>query len=382
MIFLIGDGIYCDPICLNERRKQTVINNGETLDILRCGNTNINISEVQEPLRLKKIDAQGNKIKRLERNGFHAAPNLIEIDLTLNEVDWIDSDILSGLSKLETLYLNENKIKNLQPGTFHPLDNLKEIYLEKNQIEIIQNQLFRDKEKLIRIHLDDNKIKEIQPKAFGNVRKLQLLKLRGNTCFDVDLNFVSGDDSEIQNKINQGNMCRESITKLPVRMLNEAPSIRTKTSWWTTKSTTTQKISLPTISSKEIYDRPTWKTTLRVTSSLENTTSSIFKNDPYDKCGTKANPSTVKIYIVIEIILIIISIFASITFHMKHKNLTNQIKAQEIPKYEATTAQPKNQEGTCQGPELIYAELDLKPINSKPSTVQTEEVIYSELKRK
>jgi hypothetical protein len=279
--------IYCDPICLNQRQNYTLIDNNTTLDIARCDNTYINISEVAEPDKLQKIDAQGNKIKRLERHGFYYASNVIEIDLAQNEIDWIDNEVFAGLSKLETLYLNENKIKNLQLGTFLPLHNLKEICLQKNQIEVIPNGLFRDKEKLIRINLDDNKIKEIQPNAFVNVQQLMLLKLRGNTCFNVDLNFVNRDDREMQNKINQANICRESITTGWLTVTQPITSlIRTTTrSRRTTESATTQKRATST-RKKEI------ETTTKESSTTDNPATEPSCEEKFEVCHQELTKHT------------------------------------------------------------------------------------------
>jgi hypothetical protein len=282
--------IYCDPICLNQRQRLTVYN-GITLDITRCDNPYINISEVAEPQKLEKIDARENRIKRLERNGFYGAWNVIEIDLATNEIDWIDNEAFAGLSKLVTLYLNENKIKKLQPGTFHPLDNLKEIYLQKNLIEIIPNGLFRYKEKLIRIDLDDNKIKEIQPNALVNVRNLKLLKLRGNTCFDVDLNFVNEDDQEIQNKINQANTCLEwSTTKQPTRKSTVITFSPITSSIRTTRKATTRTIQIQrrtTSSRKNIIE-----TTTKESSTTDNPTTEPSCEEKFEVCHQELTKHT------------------------------------------------------------------------------------------
>ena len=82
---------------------------------------------------LEKLDLSENKIAKIEDDAFVALENLIELDLSYNELTYLPSS-LGKLTKLKKLNLSGNKIVSL-PKEFENLISLESLDLDGNPIE-------------------------------------------------------------------------------------------------------------------------------------------------------------------------------------------------------------------------------------------------------
>ena len=147
--------------------------------------------------RITRIDGFGYSIKNL--SGIEYAKNLTYLGLLVNEIS--DISPLSGLSKLEAIYLPDNKISDISP--LSRLTDLRTLVLDSNQISDISplsgltnlrslsvgsNQIsdispLSKLNNLIDLGLSDNNISDIRP--LSELNSLQTLALANSKISDI-----------------------------------------------------------------------------------------------------------------------------------------------------------------------------------------------------
>ena len=112
---------------------------------------------------------------------------LKELDVANNALTRIDGDCLRSMGKLRRINLDDNKIRKLSrnsfQGQYHPF--LESIQLSFNDIKEIETKTFHGCRALKYVYLDDNKIRKIEKAAFSNLEKLEYVNLEGNNIRDL-----------------------------------------------------------------------------------------------------------------------------------------------------------------------------------------------------
>lgn len=78
------------------------------------------------------IDLSYRKIKKIDPNTFKGLTKLDSICLDENEIEEIDTNTFEGLSNLTYLNLYSNKLKKIDRGCFEPLKSMELIELDNN----------------------------------------------------------------------------------------------------------------------------------------------------------------------------------------------------------------------------------------------------------
>lgn len=131
-----------------------------TLSVLDLSFNKIEVipAGVFEKIRnLLRLYLSSNKLTTFVANSF---PNLIELDLSHNQIDAIENAHLRG--KLQRLIVRNNKIFKLSENTFKDLTELLEIDFSFNTIETIETGTFWKLKNLKRLTLAQNRIAEFQ----------------------------------------------------------------------------------------------------------------------------------------------------------------------------------------------------------------------------
>lgn len=158
--------------------------------------SNIEPETFTELRRLKRLYLDGNDMPYINYGSFNNLWNLEVLDLALNRIVDVETDALSRLDKLHSLYLygnmlttfefswfttsnirsplkrlylNNNNIKTLQRNTFSIFPNITHIYLQFNQIGYIGNNTFNNNRQLNTIDLSFNHLSNISPNIFKDV---------------------------------------------------------------------------------------------------------------------------------------------------------------------------------------------------------------------
>ncbi|KAB0794055.1 hypothetical protein PPYR_13675 [Photinus pyralis] len=113
-------------------------------------------------LYLEAIDLSKNQLEVLMHHTFHHLPNLTIIDLSDNKFEHFNQYWFYNASKLEIIFASNNRISSLPRASFITLPSLQGIDLENNQIFYIHKLAFQGLETLRELYLGKNKLTNLQ----------------------------------------------------------------------------------------------------------------------------------------------------------------------------------------------------------------------------
>ncbi|CAH0407445.1 unnamed protein product [Chilo suppressalis] len=128
--------------------------------------------------KLQEIDLSLNQLQFIKEGLFNKFTNLRKLILSKNRILNIFEGSFSGLSKLESLDLSENNL-TLLANVFTPLKNLQHLNLSRNNIEFIHENYFNN---WLLQHLDvsHNNLRKLAPGALQLLPNLARLLLTDN----------------------------------------------------------------------------------------------------------------------------------------------------------------------------------------------------------
>uniref|UniRef100_A0A8D0DVT9 Podocan n=1 Tax=Salvator merianae TaxID=96440 RepID=A0A8D0DVT9_SALMN len=170
--------------------------------------------------QLKSLDLSGNNLQTMPY-GF--PKNLQSLKLKVNEISSIPRGTLTGMSKLQELYLSNNKLKvsSIYSGSWRDLTSLKTLdmagnqltsipadlpesleylYLQNNKITMVPEDAFESTPNIKGIYLRFNKIafNAVKESTFQRLKHLQVLDIEGNFEFSDPLKNGDRSDEEME----------------------------------------------------------------------------------------------------------------------------------------------------------------------------------------
>ncbi|KAF7244367.1 Podocan [Varanus komodoensis] len=169
---------------------------------------------------LKSLDLSGNNLHTMPY-GF--PKNLLNMKLKVNEISSIPKGTLSGMTKLQELYLSNNKLKvsSIHSSSWRDLLSLKildmagnllnsipsglpasleYLYLQNNKITTVPEDAFESTPNIKGIYLRFNKIAfhAVKESTFQRLKHLQVLDIEGNFEFSDPTNNGDHSDEEME----------------------------------------------------------------------------------------------------------------------------------------------------------------------------------------
>ncbi|RWS28413.1 uncharacterized protein B4U80_00777 [Leptotrombidium deliense] len=187
---------------------------------------------------LEVVDLSGSGIEEIAWDAFNAAPSIRTLNLSMNYIQKVNSDVLKPLSRtlqvldlreafstrtlhcdlfnslhsLSTLNLNDNDLhslswpsycfnelrklkllsldfnalRTLNSDLFKSLTSLVYLFLSYNKITTIASETFNEMENLLLLDLSYNHIRRIKSQAFSNLNSIQTIDLEGNDIDTID----------------------------------------------------------------------------------------------------------------------------------------------------------------------------------------------------
>ncbi|XP_063993527.1 adhesion G protein-coupled receptor A3 [Diachasmimorpha longicaudata] len=145
-------------------------------DIQSIKDININAVSVE----LYQLDLSKNNIYFIEKGTFQNLTNLKRLDLSTNKLTALEEGCFSGLDGLERLDLSKNQIASIDPLVFRQLLNLKRLDLSANKISAVKTTLFHDLVALERLKLNGNLLKTLSEGTLHGLKLLRQLDLSNN----------------------------------------------------------------------------------------------------------------------------------------------------------------------------------------------------------
>ena len=155
----------------------------------------INLSLFDGVTGLKLVDLSWNKLREIPKQIFQTTPELVAVNLTKNNLTWLNGTTFENLKNLRKLNVGHNHIHTLQNGFMSDkLSQLEEINFENNSMHIIETDAFPHAmfDALKKINLRKNKFRVVPQFGFY-VRNLDTYDVSGN---EIDFSgFVETLDS-------------------------------------------------------------------------------------------------------------------------------------------------------------------------------------------
>uniref|UniRef100_A0A3Q2E4Q6 Extracellular leucine-rich repeat and fibronectin type III domain containing 2a n=1 Tax=Cyprinodon variegatus TaxID=28743 RepID=A0A3Q2E4Q6_CYPVA len=121
-----------------------------------------------------------NKLKAVLFTSMYRFTNLTDLNLTKNEISYIEDGAFTGQANLQVLQLGYNKLTNLTEGMLRGLGRLQCLFLQHNLIEVIANNAFWECPNLSSLDLSLNKLARLDPSTFTVLNRLMVCELAGN----------------------------------------------------------------------------------------------------------------------------------------------------------------------------------------------------------
>ncbi|KAJ8391871.1 hypothetical protein AAFF_G00084870 [Aldrovandia affinis] len=121
-----------------------------------------------------------NKIKSIHYSALSRFGNLTYLNLTKNEITYIEDGAFSAQFNLQVLQLGFNKLRNLTEGILRGLGKLQYLYLQANLIETVTPNAFWECPNIENIDLSMNRIQQLDGAIFTGLNKLTTCELYTN----------------------------------------------------------------------------------------------------------------------------------------------------------------------------------------------------------
>ncbi|NXU69900.1 ELFN1 protein, partial [Horornis vulcanius] len=124
-----------------------------------------------------------NKIKSVQYASLSRFGNLTYLNLTKNEISYIEDGAFSGQFNLQVLQLGYNRLRNLTEGILRGLGKLEYLYLQANLIETVTPNAFWECPNIVNIDLSMNRIQRLDSNTFRGLNKLSVCELYSNPFY-------------------------------------------------------------------------------------------------------------------------------------------------------------------------------------------------------
>ncbi|KAI4479906.1 hypothetical protein M0804_010645 [Polistes exclamans] len=129
---------------------------------------------------LEEVYLNNNGFKKLPENLFWGSIYITSINLNGNLLKTLSAMFFKDLKNVLSLEINNNLIKSLPDNIFKDMVNLDALDLSGNNMVYITNDLFKGLKLLTVLNMERNRIKVIEPTAFFPMEKLAFAKLSHN----------------------------------------------------------------------------------------------------------------------------------------------------------------------------------------------------------
>ncbi|XP_032222508.1 uncharacterized protein LOC5521529 [Nematostella vectensis] len=126
------------------------------------------------------LDLLGNLLITVTRGYLRNLRQLLELNLGMNQIDYIASGTFTDMAKLELLDLSGNQLTFISEGMFTGLRNLTTLYLSENRITRIESGSLLGMHRLTHLFLFMNEILDLPASLFWGTPNLKILSINRN----------------------------------------------------------------------------------------------------------------------------------------------------------------------------------------------------------
>lgn len=142
---------------------------------------------------VRTIDLSRNELTFIQYGTFRSMNNLENLLLSHNFLKEVKNFTFMGTEEsLLRIYLNHNQIKTIHKDAFRGLSRVTSLYLSYNQIRSLHESAFRDMCALRHLYLGNNKLHHLRRNTFENLRQLESITLSKNNLRWIPQGLFSG----------------------------------------------------------------------------------------------------------------------------------------------------------------------------------------------
>ncbi|XP_019493136.1 PREDICTED: protein ELFN1 [Hipposideros armiger] len=124
-----------------------------------------------------------NRIRSVQHAALSRFGNLTYLNLTKNEITYIEDGAFSGQFNLQVLQLGYNRLRNLTEGVLRGLGKLEYLYLQANLIEVVTPGAFWECPNIVNVDLSMNRIQRLHSATFAGLSRLSACELYSNPFY-------------------------------------------------------------------------------------------------------------------------------------------------------------------------------------------------------
>ncbi|XP_054708347.1 leucine-rich repeat-containing protein 4C-like [Uloborus diversus] len=136
--------------------QKKMLTNLQKIFMAECSISRIASDAFFQLSNLVELDLSGNQLETVPTEALNDCPNIRRLQLAHNPIEEIDDGMFSSLSHLTFLGLSNCRIKHLQPGALKGLNRIEVIELDGNQLTQLSIDVFEPLQFLFGLHLNDN----------------------------------------------------------------------------------------------------------------------------------------------------------------------------------------------------------------------------------
>ncbi|XP_061713905.1 leucine-rich repeat-containing protein 70-like [Cydia pomonella] len=206
-----------------------------SLDLSSNNLSDVSNSYLYRSKYMKELILSNNKISRIESNVLQL-PELIQLDLSNNQLEFIDKDVFKEIRKLEYLNIANNRFTTFTKLAFHRLSNLNQIILDNNNIgpslretNLFDRSGFGLTHKIKDISISGINLNTVPDNFFVEAYDLKKLTISNNNLTDIfeipfTLEYLDLSDNPIEEISNEDfDMPALKILKLNNLAITEVP---------------------------------------------------------------------------------------------------------------------------------------------------------------
>ena len=144
---------------------------------------------------LETLFLNNNTLRTLPEGLFRGLTNLRVLGLSANLLSSLPEEVFSDLSNLEDLDFNNNVFRTLPENAFSALGNLKFLSMHGNSLSALSEGVFRGTSGLVHLDLSANLLKLLPEGIFHGLNSLRTLRLENNSLAELPERILSGLDS-------------------------------------------------------------------------------------------------------------------------------------------------------------------------------------------
>ena len=175
----------CQLTSLHEGQFSRVGSSLLELDLTNNSLNAINSSVLNELESLETLNLEGNNWDVIPDDIFAAVPSLIRLGLAVNQITYITPEMFNGIPRLKLLGLSYNLLERIDDQSFVAISQVELLFLGNNKITTLSQEAFSGLTKLRLLNLENNKLIEVPSATLSHLPHLEEIVLSGNYISNI-----------------------------------------------------------------------------------------------------------------------------------------------------------------------------------------------------